>query len=387
MTPTKFSGTLGLATLAALACPLALAQDTGWYGGASIGRTAATIDDARIASGLAGAGLGTVSIADRDRDTGYKLFGGYQINRNVSLEGGWFDLGRYGFTATTVPAGTLTGDIRVRGLNLDLVGTFPVTERFSVLGRLGVTHARTTGVFRGTGAVGVTDPNPVKRDTNLKAGLGLAYAFSPTLSMRVEGERYRINDAVGNKGHIDMLSLGLVWRFGERGTPVMRTASPAPYVAPAPVMAAAPMPAAEPPPPPAPAPMPAPMAPIRVTFEADTLFAFDRSTIRPEGKMALDKFVADLQGIRWDSMSIVGHTDRIGTNAYNLALSSRRANAVRDYLVGTAGIPATKMSTRGVNGAEPVTKPEDCVGTRPTPKLIACLQPDRRVEVEVTGSR
>lgn len=386
MTPTKLSGTLGLAALAALACPFALAQDTGWYGGASVGRTAATIDDARITSGLAGAGLGTVSISDRDRDTGYKLFGGYQLNRNLSLEGGWFDLGRYGFTATTTPAGTLTGDIRVRGLNLDAVGTFPVTDRLSVLGRLGVTHARTTGAFRGTGAVGVTDPNPVKRDTNLKAGLGLAYAFTPALTMRVEGERYRINDAVGNKGHIDMLSLGLVWRFGERGTPVVRTASPAPYVAPAPVMAAAPMPAAAPPPP-APAPTPAPMAPIRVTFEADTLFAFDRSTIRPEGKMALDKFVADLQGIRWDSMSIVGHTDRIGSNAYNLALSSRRADAVRDYLVGTAGIPANKMSTRGVNGAEPVTKPGECVGTRPTPKLIACLQPDRRVEVEVTGSR
>ena len=84
---------------------------------------------------------------------------------------------------------------------------------------------------------------------------------------------------------------------------------------------------------------------------------------------------------------VTGHTDRIGTHAYNLKLSTRRAEAVKTYLVESAGIPVGKIAVKGVDGADPVTKPGDCVGKKATPKLIACLQPDRRVEIEVTGTR
>ena len=84
---------------------------------------------------------------------------------------------------------------------------------------------------------------------------------------------------------------------------------------------------------------------------------------------------------------MTGHTDRLGPHAYNLKLSTRRAEAVKTYLVDTGGIPVTKVNAVGVNGSNPVTKPEDCVGKKPTAKLIACLQPDRRVEVEVAGTK
>ena len=212
----KTSGTLSLVALAAIASPYAIADATGWYGGASIGRSGATIDDARITSGLLGQGLSASSISDRDSDSGYKLFGGYQFSRNFALESGWFDLGKFGYTATTVPAGTLSGDIRVRGLNLDAVGILPITDRLSALGRVGLNYAQTRGTFSGTGAARVpyADPNPRKRDTNYKFGVGLMYDFTESLGMRVEAERYRINDAVGNKGHIDLFSVGLVYRFG-----------------------------------------------------------------------------------------------------------------------------------------------------------------------------
>ena len=83
---TRYPGALGLAALAALGSPFAAAQDTGWYGGANLGRAAATIDDARIRSGLAVEGLTTNSIADRDRHNGYKVFGGYQLNRNFAVD-------------------------------------------------------------------------------------------------------------------------------------------------------------------------------------------------------------------------------------------------------------------------------------------------------------
>ena len=84
---------------------------------------------------------------------------------------------------------------------------------------------------------------------------------------------------------------------------------------------------------------------------------------------------------------MTGHTDRIGSHAYNLKLSARRAQAVSSYLVESAGIATGKISATGVDGANPVTKPGDCVGSKPTVKLIACLQPDRRVDVEVAGTK
>ena len=207
------SGTLGLAALAAIASPLAMADDTGWYGGVNVGQSRAKIDDARITSNLLGSGYATTSIVDDDTDTGYKLFGGYKFNRNFALEGGYFDLGRFGFTATTVPAGTLNGNIKLRGVNLDAVGILPITEKFSAFGRVGVNYAEAKDSFSGTGAVNVTNPNPSKRDTNYKFGAGLQYDFTQSLGMRLEAERYRINDAVGNKGDVDLLSVGVVFRF------------------------------------------------------------------------------------------------------------------------------------------------------------------------------
>lgn len=211
---TSASGTLGLVALAVFASPLAIADDSGWYGGFNLGPSRATIDDARITSGLLGGGFTTTSIIDDDRSTGYKIFGGYQLNNHFAVEGGYFDLGKLGFKATTIPAGTLTGTIKLRGLNLDLVGMLPITQKFSVFGRVGMNYAQTRDTFTGTGAVNVLNPSPSKRDTNPKYGLGLQYAFTEALAMRAEVERYRINDAVGNRGDIDLVSIGLIYRFG-----------------------------------------------------------------------------------------------------------------------------------------------------------------------------
>ena len=378
----RAAGKLSLLTLALMAAPFAMADDSaGWYAGASIGQTLATIDNDRISSGLLGSGLTTTSITDDDRDRGYKLFGGYQLNKYLALEGGYFDLGQFGFVANTLPTGTLSGNIKVRGINLDAVGMLPITDKFSAFARLGVTHARTKGSFAGTGAVNVLDPSPRASDNNLKVGLGMQYAFTDALSVRAEIERYRINDAVGNKGDVDLASIGLVYRFGGKTpTPVAQTYAPAPVImaqAPAPVYVA---------PPPPPAPVPAAM-PQRVSFSADSLFDFDSAAVKPSGRAELDKLAANLRGVDFNVIQVTGHTDRIGRQAYNMKLSTQRAEAVGNYLVSAAGIPASKISTRGVNGADPVTKPGECVGTKVTPALIACLQPDRRVDIEVTGQR
>ena len=245
---TKIASTCGKLSLLALAISagsLAMADDAGWYVGANVGASRATIDDARISSDLLGSGRYAASIEDDNRSNGYKLYGGYRLNKNFAVEGGYFDLGDFGFKATTVPAGTLNGNIKIRGLNLDLVGTLPITEKFSVFGRIGANYAQARDSF-----TGMVNSNPSERGTNLKVGLGVEYAFNDAWAMRGELERYRINDAVGNKGDIDLASVGLVYRFGAKAPArVVRVAAPEPvYVAPPePVAVLAPPP---PPPPP-----------------------------------------------------------------------------------------------------------------------------------------
>src|SRR5215213_7328174 len=146
----KTGGALSLAVVAAFASPAATAADSGWYGGLNIGLTSAKIDDERITSGLLGAGFATTSISDDDKDTGWKLLVGRKFNKNFAVEGGYFNLGEFGFTANTVPAGSLIGTIKLQGVNLDAVGILPISAKFAALGRVGLTYIEAKDTFRGT---------------------------------------------------------------------------------------------------------------------------------------------------------------------------------------------------------------------------------------------
>jgi OOP family OmpA-OmpF porin len=158
-----------------------------------------------------------------------------------------------------------------------------------------------------------------------------------------------------------------------------------------------PVAAAVPPPPPKAAPTPPPAAaaparkepekllPQKINFSADALFDFDKAVLKPEGKSMLDELVRTLQGAKYEVIIATGHADRFGSASYNQKLSERRANAVRDYLANKE-IPLNRISASGKGKTQPVTKPGDCRGPK-SPKVIACLQPDRRVDVEVTGSK
>lgn len=375
------------ALLAGGTLPAVAQQNEGYfYGGVSLGQSQAKIDEERITAGLLGAGLTTTSMALDERDTGYKLFGGYQLNRYVALEAGYFNLGKFGFKSTTVPAGTLSGQIKLQGLNLDVVGTLPLTERLSAIGRVGAQYASARDNFSGTGAVNVLDPNPSKRAANYKLGAGLQYEISRSLLVRTEVERYRIDDAVGNRGGVNLFSVSLVIPFGRAAEAAPRAVAAPSYVEPAPTPASPPAPplvaAATPV-----EPVAAPPERRRVSFSADSLFGFDQSLVKPEGRAALDQFVKELAGTRFEIIKVDGHTDRLGSPGYNQRLSARRAEAVKAYLVSSGGVDAGKIVATGKGFSTPVTKSVDCKGNKASPKLIACLQPDRRVEVEATGTR
>ncbi|MBS1157277.1 MAG: hypothetical protein H6R07_3201 [Proteobacteria bacterium] len=123
----------------------------------------------------------------------------------------------------------------------------------------------------------------------------------------------------------------------------------------------------------------------RVTLDADALFDFDRSTLRPAGRSALDDFVGKAKDLNPEMIVAVGHTDRFGSDAYNQRLSEQRVATVKTYLVDK-GIDPNRIRTEGRGEMEPVTKAGECLGGK-SASVIACLQPDRRVEIEVTGTR
>ena len=123
----------------------------------------------------------------------------------------------------------------------------------------------------------------------------------------------------------------------------------------------------------------------KVTLQADTLFDFNKATLKPEGKAVLNSVVDSLMTLRTvEVLAVIGYTDRIGSDKYNLALSKRRAEAVKAYLV-KAGIDANSIVTDGRGKANPVTG-DTCKGPVGK-KLISCLAPDRRAVIEIIGSK
>ncbi len=209
----KITMTSALLTLGLAASSIAMADGSPWYVGANLGQSRATIDDANLSQ--PGGGFTTTSISNDDSHSGYKLFGGLQFNSNIAFEAGYFDLGTFGFKATTQPSGTFTGNTKVRGLDFDVVGIWPITSQLSAFGRFGLDYVDATDSFNGSGFVSVPDSNPSKRDVSYKFGMGLQYDFTRAFGGRAEVERYRIKTSNGNTGDVDLFSLGVIYRFGE----------------------------------------------------------------------------------------------------------------------------------------------------------------------------
>ena len=127
-------------------------------------------------------------------------------------------------------------------------------------------------------------------------------------------------------------------------------------------------------------------APQRFELSVDALFAFSRSSaadLLPQGRRELDALAAKLREARQvDRLRIIGHTDRLGSPPFNERLSLARAMTVRDHLVH-AGVAARDMQVQGRGEAEPKVQCEQ----KGREELIACLAPNRRVEIEVYGAQ
>ena len=149
------------------------------------------------------------------------------------------------------------------------------------------------------------------------------------------------------------------------GVPAPAAPAPAPVAAPA-----APAPA------PAPAPVVAAPATEKVSFAADAFFDFDKTALKPEGKAKLDDLADKVKGLNLEVVIGVGHTDSVGSDAYNDKLSVKRSEAVKAYLADK-GIDASKIYTEGKGEKQPVADNKSADGRAQ----------NRRVEIEVVGTR
>jgi OmpA-OmpF porin, OOP family len=190
------------------------------------------------------------------------------------------------------------------------------------------------------------------------------------------------------------------WTAANAAEPCERVARA--ELAPPPVVAAAPAPTPAPAPepkveaPPAPAPIAvAPVEPPRpviqkLTLSTDVLFDFGKAELKDSGKQRLDQLLTEVKDADVDEIIAIGHADRIASEDFNQKLSEARAEAVKNYLQQEKGARAQRVTAEGKGESQPVTG-EDCkkLGAEraANKKLVACLQPDRRVEIEVLGSR
>lgn len=320
--------------------------------------------------------------SDLDADNGA---GGF-ISIGKELSPSWDLQGRLGYNRAdedTDIAGA-SGKYKSTQLGLDALYMFSRDKfRPFLLAGLGATRNNVDYKIPGF------DVDGKKTSWLASLGLGAQYLFSDNFGLQADlrqqfsradakitdlatGARSGEDGGVGNT----LLNLGGLFRFG---APAPVVAEPAPEPAP---IAAAP----EPMPEPAPAPEPVKCTPQMdtITVDAAKLFGFDKANLKEEGKAALDDAAAKIKAApEIKAVIVTGHTDRIGSEAYNQKLSERRANQVKDYLAAQ-GVDASIIDAVGKGESEPVVQ---CAGNKATKKLVECLQPNRRVEIRAEGQK
>ncbi|WP_345972989.1 OmpA family protein [Sulfurimonas diazotrophicus] len=314
---------------------------------------------------------------------GVKAFGGYLFNQYFAVEGGYFNLGELSFKDVTNTGEVYKGKLSGQGINMDGLAHLPLLDALTVFARIGVLYAGMSKNYTYSGGILLVNGAPkdmhvTEWDVGYKLGAGVQYDFTPALGVRAEWEGYHLAEAGSRSDYdVNLYSLGVVYRFGipepEPEKIVVVKEVPVPgegtvlekevvkevevvkkveviKEVPKPVIIKKPT--------------------ERVVLASDTLFDFDKSNVKAEGDAALKQLSGRLQ--KNDRLVVVGHTDSVGTEVYNMKLSQRRANAVRSRLI-TLGISPRMIETRAMGESQPVA-------TNATDEGRTA---NRRVEIEV----
>ncbi|HDR1507457.1 TPA: porin OmpA [Pasteurella multocida] len=303
---------------------------------------------------------GPISFGFKRNSVTYGVFGGYQITDNFAVELGYDDFGRAKVRATdpktkeTVDAAKHTN----HGAHLSLKASYPVLDGLDIYARVGAALIRSDykvydhsdpaklPQFKRTHS---TQVSPVF------AG-GLEYAFMPELALRVEYQwvnnvgkvKNVLGERVDYRPDIGSVTAGLSYRFGQ-SVYVPEVVSKT------------------------------------FTLNSDVTFGFDKADLKPAAQNVLDGIYGEIAQLKSASVAVAGYTDRLGSDAYNLKLSQRRADTVANYLVAK-GVAQNAISATGHGEANPVTG-NKCDSVKGRKALIACLADDRRVEIAVKGNK
>lgn len=324
-------------------------QSPYWYVGANVGESRLSLDTVQLERDMAAQGMAVGEIYRNTNDTGYKVFAGYQLTPMMAIEGGYFRLGEVDFSASTfradaVPA-IVSGKLRAQGANLDLVATMPLGSALSVLARIGLTYNDTDAPLSYQAPVNFDQYNRSQHYLKHKFGVGLGYQMTPDWAVKLELERYRLDDMWGDQGDMKLLSLGVVYRYGSQQIAYEPTpAYQSDAIAPAEPVAATPAPA--------PSTEAATAEPVVLEL-ADVHFTFDQSTLTESAKSTLQQHIAVLKANPKAQVRIAGYTSASGSDSYNQKLSEQRAAAVRRYLTEQGGLSTGRLTTVGYGEASP----------------------------------
>ena len=358
---------LVVAGLAAASVAQAAPQENTFYAGVKAGQ--ASFHDGIKANSVAnptnskapfGAGYNRNSVT-------YGVFGGYQVlnrdNLGLAVELGYDDFGRVKFK----DAGKVGFKHTNHGAHLSLKGSYGLgglTSALDFYGRAGAALVRSDYKFydKTTGARNhAAGRHSLRVSPVFAAGFEYALPSLPELALRLEYQwlarvgKLRTqtgpNSSVDYNPWIGSINAGLSYRFGQGAAPVV-----APEV-------------------------------VSKTFNlsSDVTFAFGKANLKPQAQATLDGIYGEIAQINNANVAVAGYTDRIGKDAPNVKLSQRRADSVANYLVAK-GVPAQNISAVGHGKANPVTG-STCDAVKGRKALIACLAPDRRVEIAVNGTK
>nr|BEI45411.1 outer membrane protein A [Pasteurella canis]BEI45426.1 outer membrane protein A [Pasteurella canis]BEI45427.1 outer membrane protein A [Pasteurella canis] len=283
----------------------------------------------------------------------YGVFGGYQITDNFAVELGYDDFGRAKVKADGLTYAKHTN----HGTHLSLKASYPVLDGLDVYARVGAALIRSD--YKIADEMTASQPEII-RNHSLKvspvfAG-GVEYAFIPELAARIEYQWVngvgKYKDVNGNRldytPSIGAVTAGLSYRFGQ----------------------AVAMPE---------------IVSKTFTLNSDVTFGFNKADLKPAAQNVLDGIYGEIAQLKSASVAVAGYTDRLGSDAYNLKLSQRRADTVANYLVAK-GVAQNAIMATGHGEANPVTG-NKCDSVKGRKALIACLADDRRVEIAVKGNK
>ncbi|WP_455426444.1 porin OmpA [Dryocola sp. LX212] len=325
----------------------AAADANTWYGGAKVGWS--HYFDVSGENFNDQSGRATDFDFDKDNVSG-GVFGGYQITDWLAVEGGYDYLGNMDIHGNNGVPGS---KLETQGLQLSLKGSYALTDAWDLYLRGGAMGYRAE-----TNTAGRS-----KMETGVRplAAVGTEYAFNKDWAGRLEYQwvaNVGNSNQIGASADVSSVSAGLVYRFGQHDdiVPVVAAAAVVPEVK-------------------------------TFNMKSDVLFGYNSATLSPEGQAAITQLYnsPDMQAAKNNSTTVIGYTDRIGSETYNQQLSTERAQAVADALIA-AGMPAQNVSVEGRGESEPVTG-NNCDDNMPHSQLVTCLAPDRRVVVEISGQQ